>query len=300
MQVLENTQIDIISEDFLANEIVWNKDEITEVVQAAMRKYDGLVFSEDDLADAKAARANLNSLKKAISDKRIQIKKQVMEPYEKFEKEVKEVVALIDKPVDAIDKQIKEFEAKQKEEKRQEIEAYFQSINDIENVTFAMVYDERYMNTTYTMKKVKDEVKLKVDKIKVDLEAISRFDEDFAFIAKDNYFRTLDINKALNEAYRIRDLKQAEAAKKAKQEAERAAMEEAKKHEAEAKKAIEEERIKQLADKLVKELNAPETDPVEEKLYTITLTMYGTKSALEGLKQYMLDNVIRYEKGVRV
>lgn len=60
-----------------------------------MEDYNGLVFTEETIADGKKDRADLNKLRGAIDNERKRIKKMCMEPYNKFEKEVKEVLGLV-------------------------------------------------------------------------------------------------------------------------------------------------------------------------------------------------------------
>lgn len=98
--------------------IDWNKEEFMELVASITEQYEGLTYTEDQMKAAKADRAKLNAMKKAISDRRIQVKKAVMEPYTKFEAEVAEVTALIEKPISMIDGQIKEYEDRTKRRRK--------------------------------------------------------------------------------------------------------------------------------------------------------------------------------------
>lgn len=111
--------------------IEWNSEEIRKQVQMMMSAYTDVVYTEDTMKAAKDDRATLNKFKKVIEDRRKEVKKKCMEPYEQFEKEVKEITALIDKPIGMIDSQIKEYEEKQKAEKKSQIQAaYDESIGD--------------------------------------------------------------------------------------------------------------------------------------------------------------------------
>ena len=76
--------------------IGWNKQEIMDAVASITEQYEGLTYTEEQMQDAKKDRATLNAMRKAISDRRIEVKKALLAPYDAFEAEVKEVVALID------------------------------------------------------------------------------------------------------------------------------------------------------------------------------------------------------------
>ena len=71
--------------------IEWNSEEIKGRVREMMESYKGVVYTEDTMKAAKDDRAALNKLKKAIEDRRKEVKRRCMEPYEQFEKEVKDM-----------------------------------------------------------------------------------------------------------------------------------------------------------------------------------------------------------------
>ena len=123
--------------------IEWNCDEFKELVQAAMERYEGVTFTEEQVKEAKEERARLNTLKKAISDQRIRIKSAVMAPYTQFEAEVKEITELIDKPISEIDKQVKAFEDAQKADKKEALRKHFEkSVEGMEfKPTFEQIFD---------------------------------------------------------------------------------------------------------------------------------------------------------------
>ena len=188
--------------------IDWNKEEFMELVASITEQYEGLTYTEDQMKSAKADRAKLNAMKKAISDRRIQVKKAVMEPYTKFEVEVSEVTALIDKPIAMIDGQIKEYEDRTKEEKKAALKKHFEEIaSDLEGIlTFDRVFDQRYLNVSVSLNKAKADIQEKVDRVHTDLRSLEGFcEEKYLTIAKDAYIRTLNVSDALAEARRLQE-----------------------------------------------------------------------------------------------
>lgn len=188
--------------------IDWNKEEFMELVASITEQYEGLTYTEDQMKAAKADRAKLNAMKKAISDRRIQVKKAVMEPYTKFEVEVSEVTALIDKPIAMIDGQIKEYEDRTKEEKKASLKKHFEEIAaDLEGIlTFDRVFDQRYLNVSVSLNKAKADIQEKVDRVHTDLRSLEGFcEEKYLTIAKDAYIRTLNVSDALAEARRLQE-----------------------------------------------------------------------------------------------
>ena len=219
--------------------IGWNKEQIKEAVISITEQYRGLAYTEEQLQEAKADRAKLNAMKKDISDRRIQVKNALLEPYNVFEAEVKEVVALIEEPIAMIDEQIVAYEERTKEEKRQTLEKFFaENKADLpELITFEKIFNPKWLNKTSSLSSCKNEIKKAVEDIKADLTAIrSSLDERYSLYAEEYYLkREMNLSKALSEANRIQEMdRKAEEEKKAKEQAE-------KEREEARKKAAEEE-----------------------------------------------------------
>lgn len=204
--------------------IEWNRAELEAAVKAKVAQYDGVTYTDDTIQAAKADRAELNKLKTAIEDRRKIVKKVINEPYTVFEKELKGILALIDKPVGIIDTQIKDYENQKKEEKKEQIrEAYSAAIGELEKViTFERLFDPRYLNATYSLQKAIADIQGKIAKVKTDLQTIDEMCSDYKTNAQDIYLKTLDLSKAMAEEKRLRNLKEKmEADKRAREEAER-------------------------------------------------------------------------------
>lgn len=318
------------TEDGFLRAIKWNREELEAAVRAKIAAYENVVYTEDNIKQAKADRAELNKLTKAIEDRRKMVKKKINEPYDLFEKELKEVLALIAEPVSIIDTQVKAFEDQQKEEKRKQIEAAYQEvIGDLAEVLpFDKVFDPRYLNQTFKLLQAQQEVKSKVQTVKTDLETIDSLDSKYKLNAKDVYIKTLDLSKALAENKRLSDLEEkleAEKKRKAEEEAERQRQtEERRKAEEErlaAEKAATEkaqqenvtkqaESVSKQAENVINEdksvTNIQESvtngnDAVdafapkpEEKKFKTRFCAVGTKEQLNGLVEYMKTNNIEF------
>lgn len=271
---MEELKLEIISpnEGQFLKKIGWNKDEIKKAVISITEQYKGLSYTEEQLQEAKKDRAMLNAMKKDISDRRIQVKKALLEPYDVFESEVKEVVALIDEPIEMIGKQIEAYEDKVREEKNTALAQFFsENIGELsEVVSYDRIFNPKWLNKTASLSSCKAEIQKIIDDINTDLAAIiSSVDEKYQVFAKDYYLQHgFNLSKALGEANRIQEMdKKAEADRKAREEAERQreeARKEAERAKEEARKAQEEaelarkelEREKALAEKAQAEKQA--------------------------------------------
>lgn len=322
--------------------IVWNKEEFMAVVASITEQYTGVMYSEDQIKEAKADRAKLNSMKKAISGRCSDVKKIIMEPYVQFNEEVKEVVELIEKPIALIDCQIKDYEERQRTEKRKALATHFEEVaEDLEGVlTFDMIFDQKWLNVSVSMKKAKEEIVEKINRVKTDFRSIETFcEEKYRPQLKDYHMRCLNITATMAEYSRLKEIdrreaerqereaerkeREAEAARlKAEQEASVIKTEESVTEPAEnaskpaesvsetpesvtnpeesvsnslesVQKPDEEFVAPPAGDNTAKDPFAPQEDT---KLCKASFTVYGTRSQIMALKQYMTDNNIRFGK----
>ncbi|EMF0139789.1 DUF1351 domain-containing protein [Enterococcus hirae] len=103
-----------------------NEDQLATLINATVQRFEGLIFKEDDIADAKKARAELNRIFDLIDSKRKEVKKQFSEPLVAFESQIKGYSDEIKRMSKNINDQIREFEAKKKEEYKTIVLAYLE------------------------------------------------------------------------------------------------------------------------------------------------------------------------------
>lgn len=219
----------------IPEKIEFNYEEIIQEIEPVVNEKANIYYSDEDIHVAKKDRAKFNTFKKAINDERIRMKKEYMKPFEEFEAKVKDINALADKAVIAIDKQIKEYEDNQKREKLDKIKALWTQMAVPEGLTMDKVYEERMLNTSFSMKKVETCFELAIGKFNRDMATLAALPE-FGFEAQQVYISTFDINKALAEGQRMAQIQRQKAQYEAEQ-ARRKAEEEAHKLHEEAKEA---------------------------------------------------------------
>lgn len=201
------------SPDEFIKTIDFNYDEIKAEMADKVEMYKTIVYTDGQIKEAKADRAELNKMVKAMEDKRKEIKALCLAPYEKFEKQMKELVAVVNEPIAVIDEQIKAYEAQQKENKRAEIEAYYNTL-DFKGIALEQVFDNKWLNVTASMASIKDTLDKRAAEIAVDMKMLSELPE-YSFEAVDVYKRTVDIRQAMAEVNRLTDVakRKAEAQK---------------------------------------------------------------------------------------
>lgn len=209
-----------INEVALPAPITFNYEELRAELLSKVSVYETMVYTEDQVKEAKADRAALNRLKKALNDERIRQEKDYMQPFNTFKAQVGELVKIIDKSVSVVDKQVKEFEDQQKQDKLLKIKEYFdgafvygEAVN--KNIPFEKILDSKWLNASVSMKSIQEAIDAKMAQMAKDLAVIADL-PSYAFEARECYMDTLDLAKAVSEAHRL----QAQAEKRAAWEAE--------------------------------------------------------------------------------
>lgn len=201
--------------------IQFNFAELKEEITAKAELYKNMVYTEDTIKEAKADKATLNKFIKVLEDKRKDVKKQCLQPYKDFEKQIKELVAIVNEPVQLIDSQVKAYDEKRKAEKLDQIKAIWEESDHPEWLSCSMIFDNRWLNVTFSLKQVQDAITERLTQINTELTTLNSLTE-FAFEAVEVYKNTLDVNRAIAEGQRLADIqkrKQEEAMRKATAEA---------------------------------------------------------------------------------
>lgn len=278
------------TEDQFIQEISFNADEIKAELAVRLRKYEGLVYSEENIKEAKADRATLNKFKDAIENKRKEMKKLCLAPYETFETQIKEITAMIDQPILAIDTQVKNFESLKKEEKLDGIKIFFNDrVGDLKKiVTFEKVYNPKWLNATYKGSDIEKEIMDLFIKIESDLQVINELQSEFELQIKDTYLKSFDLTAALQEKKRLEE----QAAKIA----------EHKRLQAEKQREAEHEREQALPFEARQQephlQTVSRSEPVKAELPVLQFDfrIWATREQLAVLKQFLLENDIKYGK----
>lgn len=279
----------------IPEKIEFNYEEIIQEMEPTVNEKASIYYSNEDIPVAKKDRAKFNTFKKAINDERIRMKKEYMKPFEEFEAKVKDINALADKAVIVIDKQIKEYEDNQKREKLAKIKALWTQMAVPEGLTMEKVYEERMLNTSFSMKKVETCFELAIGKFNRDMATLAALPE-FGFEAQQVYISTFDINKALAEGQRMAQIQK----QKAEYEAEQAR----RKAEEEAKKAAEQVPVEVVtAEEIAKSkqeyieaasVNGVHVPKAPEKQWVAFQALLTMEQAME-LKKFFDDRAIEFK-----
>lgn len=187
--------------------IEFNFEELKQEITKKASDYMNIVYSGDQIQEAKKDLANLRKFTKALSDERIKVKKECLKPYEDFEAKIKELDGIVNKAILNIDSQVKADEEKKKAEKLEQIKEFWTSTEIQLPIPLALeqIFNEKWLNASVNIKVVQAEIDARLEQIAKDLETLSNLPE-FGFEAVEEYKHTFDINKAISEGKRLAEI----------------------------------------------------------------------------------------------
>lgn len=211
---MENTNVLALTSETLElkidskklGELTTNAKDIKAMVEKILPNYDIANYNESNIDSAKKDKALLNSSAKALNDKRIEIEKEWMVPFDEFKSIVAETCKLIKSATDKIDVVVKDSEQKEKDEKKKTIETFWSS-KEFTLVSLEKLFDEKWLNKTAKIKDVEKDILSKIDKINDDITTLEALAGDTETL-KAMYLENLDINKTIQYANTIKQNKE--------------------------------------------------------------------------------------------
>lgn len=280
----------LMNEYSLPAAVSFNYEELKAALIEKVKDYETLVYGDDQIKQAKSDRAELNKLDKALNDERIRLEKEYMVPFNTFKAQIDELRAIIKKAAATSDNQIKGYEERKKQKKREEIEAAFIEANLPEYITLEKVFNPQWMNSSVTILRIKECFKTIMYKDESDRKAIEALPE-FSFEAMEFYKRTLDVAQAITEASKLAEIQRAKEAA-----ARRRAEEEAAKAAAEAeRKAAEEKEPEQLSFTTPESMEQYVETVKEEPKQWIRFQAYLTTAQALDLRDFFVSRNIEFK-----
>lgn len=274
-----------VNEIVIPDAIQFNYEELKQELTEKVGMYETMVYTDDQIKEAKSDKANLNKLKKALNDERIRREREYMQPFNEFKSKINEIISIIDKPVAVIDKQVKAFDEKKRQDKMEAIKKLFEESNPPAWLKFEQIFNERWLLASVSMRQVQDGVEGWLNEIKTNLDILANLPE-FAFEATEVYKSTLDVQKALNEGKRLAEMI------KRKQEQERL-----------QKEAEERTKAESKAREELVEAHMPEPEPVQkvtiepvEQSQWISFRALLTVPQAFELKRFFEENKIEFQQ----
>ena len=285
-QTLSNTDlIHVVQLPVIEERLRSMKEKVIDQTAAAM----ALVCTDENLAQVRAVRADLNNTFKDLEEQRKAVKKSIMGPYEAFERVYKECITEPFKQADtSLKEKVTAVEDGIKAECESKMREYFSELCVAERVDW-LKFEQVGLKIDLATARQKSHAKLReqiaafVVGVAQAVNTISKMEDAEEIMAE--YRQCLDMGRAIgivqDRHQRIEEERQAAEARRAAQEAQAAAV----------------QKVEAVAPPTVLEppVAAPAPQQEDEKVYKCSFAVRATKAQLKRLKEFMNQEGIRYE-----
>lgn len=269
---------------------IGNFAEVKAAITEALELYDtDVAVTAETVKDAEKTRAHLRKVQAQIEDYRKDAKDAYLSRFRKLEEQCKELSALIEQPISAIDGKIKAFESEEQQKKWQELEVFFAHLGAPAWLSLADIINPKWKNKTATLEKLRIEISETVCKIEDELKELETlYGSSPLWTAIEERFRaSRDKSQTLVYAAQIErqhseEQKRAEAIQEARAQSVQNAPETL-----EAPAAV-------ISDEPAQNSSAA-AETASPQLIRGAFRVEGTKDQIRALAMFLKQNGIRYE-----
>ena len=269
----------VVKDDFVKNlpQILSNCEELKAWAIETTEKDKTLILSTDeDYKKAEDRCAEINRIIKAIDTKRKEVKKAYNEPYEVFERKLKEVTETLNAARDNLWGQVKSAEEKEKAEKEKYFRTFWANLNSDTlggYRTWEQIFNPKWLNRTTKREAVANELRDIFLFTVSDVSAIGALNSEFKVSLIDYYRQGHSLSETI--AYNARLCEQNKALS--------------------AKPPVEQANARPAEETPVKtEISASAAE--QEEVIEIDFRVYATRTQLQALKDFLINNGIKYGK----
>ena len=181
----------------------YNFEDLKTILKMELVPYQNVVYGDNNIKEAEADQKKLKQLKKAIDDKRKEIKKIYMQPYEIVETQTKELIAMIDEPLKDISAFLDQVKDAGTENRRQEIRNYYTKVAEpLGELADALFSSSSFWNPKWELKSTKtkvwqDEICEKIAQAAADLSCLQSSGGNHAAALVAKYLECQDMEQVL-------------------------------------------------------------------------------------------------------
>ena len=171
----------------------------------------GIELTEDNVQEVKQTLANSRKVVNALEDRRIAIKKQILEPYRTLELQIKSITQVVDDADSNLRSQVREMEEKDRARKQTELEDIWNkrialyAFNKYIDNAFEKWLQPEYLNKTTSFKKAEDEMVTWMERVEKDIAAVLAMSDSKEIMAE--YSNTLDLAGSIEAVKRQAEYK---------------------------------------------------------------------------------------------
>lgn len=243
-----------------------NFEEMEVALTEITAPYKNLVVTADAVSNAKTDRARIRKVEKNIDDYRKMVKKTYEAPLKEFEEKCKRLTGICKEASDNLDYQVKVFEETAKATKLECIKQTYDSCDNEETKYYTpwkrlVDTNPRWTNVTYSLDDAIADVQKALSNTERDLSVIRSLHSEFEIEVLLRYEQTGDLHEALEQNERL------------------------------MKRKIEQERPR-----VSKPQTSVEPDEFFAEVYTVDFRIKATKQQLNMLREFLIENGIKYGK----
>lgn len=267
-----------------------NAKAIKELVEAKLQDYspENYVGKADE---AKSDRAVLNKAEKALNEKRLELEREYMQPFQEFKALITDTCKAIKSASGKLEEIVKAEENREKQEKENLITDYWLK-KEFSLFGLEKIWNPKWLNKTTKQKDIEAEIDDRIQKALNDLAIIDRFPAEDVALIKAEYLESLDLSAATAKADQLK----ANRDRLAREQAEREKLQQEASLQAqrEAEKADINAEAKRPDSSLISAaLEVEDTGPARE---TYALILEGTAQQLIEVRQFMTRTGVTYKK----
>ena len=181
----------------------WDFPSLKTELQAYLSEYEGLVYTDETIKDAKKDRATLKKAKDVIEDAKKAYRNRCLEPYDRILPQITELVDLIEGRRKQIDETVKAYENMKREAKEKDVREYYdrisESLGPYAERIYEKVFDPKWTNATTSTGKYREAIQNVVASVTRDMAKIIELTSPFEETLKEAYLDTLSMDAVLQK-----------------------------------------------------------------------------------------------------
>ena len=293
---MNDIQFEVITDLAVLNQqhIETNFEAVDAYLTEAMAPYTQLVVTEDSIGDAKKTLAQLRKLKDGINSQKIAVKREWMKPYTEYEDKAKQLMSRVEAGISNIDGQVKDYDARRKEQKLQELKDYFDQeasrYRVEEYLDWNLVRNPKWANASFSVEDAENEISGIITDTAKDIDYITGMGSPFEAAMLEEYRKCRDLRAVLALELRLKARQEAEERKKTERLAETFREQE---NEADGEVANVEP-VPAPTAQFIRPIE--EDEPPKPKLYDLAFKVKVTMQQAHALKAFFAEQGIEYHK----
>lgn len=157
--------------------------------------------NEDSIKNAKKMLAQANKSVKELEDRRIFIKRQMLEPYQEFETQVKEIVNIVKDADNEIRSKVRNLEQLERDDKEEELKNIWNlRIRPYKDVTTILTFDDflepKHLNKSESIVKIEEQMATWLQDRQNDIDSIRAISENHLEVLEE-YRNCLNVGQAI-------------------------------------------------------------------------------------------------------